>query len=177
MCFYSTTPGPGSGTTPPSWWDEIVTRPCASHTARTVELSISAGPPRVCGEGREDLRSTARRVNRDFIGERSTARFTVNCSPRAGGHERIEPIERVRCAHVARARKLENEPVRGAFVAARLCPSQAMTDVDGLSPRAQNLRDHQMCSRAARVSCREISKTYADIIHAGIARGVPRPRL
>ena len=35
-----------------------------------------------------------------------------------------------------------------------------VTATDGLSPRAQNLRDHQMCRRAARVSCREISKTF-----------------
>ena len=31
--------------------------------ARTVELSISVGLPRVCGAGRDGLRSTARRVS------------------------------------------------------------------------------------------------------------------
>ena len=45
-----------------------VVAPCTSHTARTVVLSISAGLPRVCGAGRDGLRSTARSVNRGFIG-------------------------------------------------------------------------------------------------------------
>ena len=68
--------------------------------------------------------------------------------------------ERARCAHVAWTENTVVAPVRRAFLAARLCPSEAVTDADGISRRAQNLRDHQMCPRAARVSCREISKTF-----------------
>ena len=127
-----------------------VVAPCTSHTARTVVLSISAGLPRVCGAGRDGLRSTARRVNRGFIGylvafNRAFHRQLLS----AGGRTRSHSHWRAREVHVRRVDREHRCRARSESI-----PRRATVPVRGRDRRRRPFSARTESSRPSDVPTR-----------------------